>query len=336
MQTRSPFRNPLVLVLALSGALFLVLIAASFLFASKMGMIGNHGAKAKSGIFSGDGIGVLEVNGVIMDSKRWIKSIEQFEEEDSIKAVVVRLNSPGGAVAPSQEVYQAIKRLAEKKPVYTSMQSVAASGAYYIAMGTQKVFANAGTMTGSIGVIMEFANLEKLYEWAKVKRYVVKTGKFKDSGSDTREMTAEERELFQRMVDNVLGQFKQAVVEGRKLTLAQVTQVADGRIFSGEQAKAIGLVDEIGTFRDAVDQVALAAKIKGKPELVYPSSDKKGWMDWVMNDLSGGGKDDDEESRASSSASVVQNWLARLVTGQKGRSPSALGPGLYWVWAGGV
>src|SRR4029077_13140783 len=146
--------------------------------------------------------------------------------DSDVKAIVLRLNSPGGAVAPSQEIYQAVKNY--KKPIVASMSSVAASGAYYVACGAKKVYANPGTITGSIGVIMEFANLEKLYEWAKIKRFSIKTGRFKDVGAEYREMTADERALLQNMVDDVLSQFTLAVSEGRNIPLETVKEIADG------------------------------------------------------------------------------------------------------------
>ena len=175
-----------------------------------------------------------EINSVIMDSKT-LAQLKKFDEDKGVKAVVLRLNSPGGSVAPSQEIYEAVKDF--KKPVVASMASVAASGVYYIAVGAPIIYANPGTITGSIGVIMEFANLEKLYEWAKIKRYVIKTGKFKDAGGEHREMTPEDRALLQGMIDDVLVQFKTAVAAGRKLSLEDVTKVADGRIFRAIRPK---------------------------------------------------------------------------------------------------
>lgn len=277
-------------------------------------------------------VGVLEINGVIMDSKKWLKKLKAFEEDDRVKGVVVRINSPGGAVAPSQEVYQAVRNF--KKPLVSSMGSVAASGGYYIAVGTPKIFANAGTLTGSIGVIMQFANLKKLYEWAKVERYSIKTGKFKDSGADYREMGAEEKQYMQTMVDDVLSQFKQAVATGRKLPMDQVTRVADGRIFSGQQAKGLGLVDALGTLDDAIDDVAKAAKIEGKPKVIYSERPKGRILEMLFGD-----EDEDAESEASALSGInskqwiVEAVLKAVVPGYRVAAPSFdARPGIYWLW----
>lgn len=314
-------------------------------------MKGPNGINSTSSsvLFGKGAVGVVELNGVIMESKRIVKKLERFEEDKDIKAVVLRLNSPGGAVAPSQEIYEVVKNY--KKPLVVSMSSVAASGAYYIASGSKKVFANPGTITGSIGVIMEFANLEKLYNWAKIQRYVIKTGKFKDSGAEYREMSPEERELLQGMVDDVLVQFKQAVAEGRKLTMEQVTALADGRIFSGSQAKKVHLVDELGSFQDAVKVAAEQGGIKGKPHLVYAEKQKIKLLDLILDDRN----DDYSESSEDSSTSIQKpmSLLEGLIGILSGRSlsevvrsenisnavhsmgsSSQVAPGIYWLWTG--
>ena len=164
--------KPLVIILGVSVVFFFFFVAISISF---FNMSGNVSEKNKT-LFKKEYIGLIEVNGVIMDGSRFIKRIRELDDHKKVKAIVVQVNSPGGAVAPSQEMYEAIKKVT--KPVYVSMSSVAASGGFYLAMGAKKIFANPGSITGSIGVIMEFANLEKLYEWAKVKRYSIKTGKF--------------------------------------------------------------------------------------------------------------------------------------------------------------
>jgi protease-4 len=318
--------GPLAWVLTVSAAFFvLFLIFSSVLYFSRGGAHVASNGKRGAFLAGGSGaVGVIELNGVIMDSKKTLKKLEAFEESPGIKAVVLRLNSPGGAVAPSQEIYQAVKSF--KKPLVVSMSSVAASGAYYIAMGAKKVYANPGTITGSIGVIMEFANLEKLYEWAKVQRYAIKTGKFKDVGAEYREMGPEERALLQTMVDDVLSQFKQAVSEGRKLPIEQVSEVADGRIFSGNQAKKAKLVDELGTLQDAIDDVAKMAKIEGKPEVVYPEKSRPAWIDLVLDDGS-------REDRSEGSSSLV-GALTGILSGHVEKAVTGLEPGMYWIWTG--
>ncbi|MGK5089031.1 signal peptide peptidase SppA, partial [Bdellovibrionota bacterium FG-2] len=255
--------------------------------------------------------------------------LEQFEESDEIKAVVLRLNSPGGAVAPSQEIYEAVK--AYKKPIIASMSSVAASGAFYVACGAQRVFANPGTITGSIGVIMEFINLEKLYEWAKVQRYSIKTGVFKDAGAEYREMTAPERALLQAMVDDVLTQFKQAIVTGRKLPAAEVDAIADGRIFSGAQAKAVKLVDELGTLHDAIAEAGKLGKIKGKPRVVYPEKKRSRLLSMLLDDHDSA--DEESSSNFGGMGGSLGNSIAGIVKGAvPPRDAQGVTPGIYWLW----
>lgn len=322
-------RNPLFLILGASFGFFLLfLIASGALYFSKQSKVGSGQGAAT--FFGRGAIGVIEINGVILDSKKILKTLERFSEDEEIKAVVVRVNSPGGAVAPSQEVFNALRKY--NKPVVSSMSSVAASGGYYIACGTQKIFALPGSLTGSIGVIMEFANLEKLYEWAKIKRYSIKTGKFKDSGAEYREMTTEDRALLQAMVDDVLMQFKRAVSEGRKLSMTQVSQVADGRIFSGAQAKAAKLVDELGGLTEAIEAAAKMAGIKGKPEVVYPEKRSRfRLLDFLLSDSS---PDDEAESSGSygEGSSFIQKLLLTVFETPRNRS---FGPGLYLLWSGG-
>lgn len=320
--------SPLAWVLIASGAFFAVFLAVTGIVFLRGG--GTSGSSpTKAALFSGGAVGVVELNGVIMDSKKIVRRIERMSDSHEIAAVVVRINSPGGAVAPSQEIYEALRAL--KKPVVASMSSVAASGGYYVACAAQKVFANPGTITGSIGVIMEFANLSKLYEWAKVKRYSIKTGKFKDAGAEYRDMDPEARALLQGMVDDVLKQFKEAVVTGRKLKAEQVDRIADGRIFSGSQAKRVGLVDELGTMRDAIMAASKLAGIKGKPEVVYPERAKPRWFDLLMDER----KEEDAESGSTGLASFMGQVLERVV-GVSDRSVMLREPGIYWLWAGGA
>lgn len=313
--------NPLALVFLLSGFFFLLFIVISaVIFFSKS--TGGWKTDSRTALFSKSGVAVLEVKGVITDSRRVLKRLKRIEEDDSIRGVVLRLNSPGGSVAPSQEIYEAVKKF--PKPIVASMDSVAASGAFYIACGAKKVLANAGTLTGSIGVIMEFANLRRLYEWAKVERYAIKTGKFKDAGSEFRDMTPEERALLQNLVDDVLVQFKTAVRTGRKMTAQEVDAIADGRIVTGAQAVKLKLVDQIGTMQDAVEEVAKLADIKGKPHIVYPAEHKP-----FLKELFMGGDPEDEDAESQSSIGWIKE-IAQGVSALRGiRSP-----GLYWLWNG--
>ncbi len=321
--------NPLALVLGLSAVLFGFFLIFSFVyFFMKGGESWKEGEKQKMFSDRGEQVAIIEVKGVILESKKTLRNLKDAEEDKAIKAVVIRLNSPGGAVAPSQEIYEAVKRF--KKPLTVSMGSVAASGAYYIAAGSKRVFANAGTLTGSIGVIMEFMNLKKLYEWAKVERFSVKTGRFKDSGADWRELQPEEREYFQALVMDTLTQFKGAVAEGRKMSPEEVTAVADGRVFTGTQALKLKLVDEIGTLEDAVRHISKEAGIKGKPKVVYPVKKMKGLQELLL------GSHDDDEGFDEEEHSLIDGLVSRIADRITGASSGVkvLPAGIYAIWNG--
>ena len=218
----------------------------------------------------GDKIAVVEIKGVITSSRSIVEQIENYAEDDAVKAIVLRINSPGGAVGPSQEIYREVLRAREKKKVIASMESVAASGGYYVACASDVIVANPGTITGSIGVVMEFSNIEDLLRKIGLRSYVVKSGKHKDIGSPVRKMTSEEKAILQCVIDSVHNQFVRAVAEGRDLEEGKVRQLADGRIFSGEQAKELGLVDRLGGLQDAVEIAAEMVGIEGKPAVIYP------------------------------------------------------------------
>jgi protease-4 len=227
---------------------------------------------------SGDGpkVGVVEVAGVIGDTKDLVGLLHELRNQDSIKAIVVRIDSPGGAVAPSQEVYRAIQRAREKKKVVCSMGTVAASGGYYIASACEKIYASRGTITGSIGVISELPHVQGLLEIAKVQVDTIKSGTFKDIGSPLRPMTADEKQFFQRFVDNIYEQFLDDVATGRKLDKNELRLIADGRVLTGEEAQKAKLVDEIGNLEDAIDGVAKLAGLKGDPVPVFVKKSSKG------------------------------------------------------------
>lgn len=230
---------------------------------------------AKSELFLKEGIGVIEVKGVILEAEEILENLVAFREEPKIRAIVLRIDSPGGAVGASQEIYDEIRRTGKVKPVVASLGSVAASGGLYVSLGAGKIVANPGTLTGSMGVILKFANLEGLFDKIGYKNEVVKSGRLKDIGSPSRPMTAEERQMLQGMIDIVQSQFVQAVAESRSLPAEQVRKIADGRIFSGEQAKEYGLVDQLGNFSDAVMLAAELAGMKDEkmPELIYPQEE---------------------------------------------------------------
>lgn len=227
----------------------------------------------------------LQIDGVIMNGKKFLHNLEKYSEESGIKAILIEINSPGGAVGPSQELYYAIVRAKEKtkKPIVCVSTSLIASGGYYAAMGCDKLIVTPGSMVGSIGVIMEFANLEELYGWAKVKRYSIKSGKFKDSGAEYRAMRDDEKKLFQDMIDEVFVQFKETVMKGRNLSDAVVSEYADGRVMTGAKAVKLGFADELGTFQDAVEYTAKLAKMGDDYDLYKPHKEQKYWFEYIID-----------------------------------------------------
>ncbi len=219
-----------------------------------------------------DRIALIRVEGVILDSRATVEELKRFSENPSVKAIVLRIDSPGGGVVPSQEIHDAVKRVRTKsnKAVIASMGSVAASGGYYIAVATDRIVANPGTLTGSIGVIMEMANVEGLLKKIGVEGVVIKSGKYKDVGSPLRKMSEEDRGLLQAVMDDVHKQFIEAVAEGRAIEFTDAQALADGRIFTGRQAKEAKLVDELGDLEDAIQLAADVVGIEGEPKVVEP------------------------------------------------------------------
>jgi protease-4 len=266
-------RHPVITFFLTIGFCFFLLVV--FL----VGSLGDLGGGVNIPI--GRNVAVIEINGAIVSSKEIINNIAAAEKNDHIKGVVVRINSPGGGVAPSQEIYGELKKLGEKKPVVASMSSVAASGGYYIAAAAKKIVANPGTLTGSIGVIMEFSNIEGLLEKIGLKSFVVKSGKFKDVGSPNRPMTDKEKEYIQQLIDSVHLQFVSAVADGRSMDIEAVKEIADGRILTGEKALELGLVDELGSLRDSIVLVAELAGIEGKPK-PFVMEKEKGVLEYLL------------------------------------------------------
>jgi protease-4 len=246
-----------------------VIVVLLIIFFSALYLIGRSAGTSTRFAF-GEKIAIVEIRGVIAQSSGIIDEIHQYLEDDGVKAIILRIDSPGGGVGPSQEIHREVLKVKEKKKIVTSMGSVAASGGYYIACASDLIVANPGTITGSIGVLMEFTNIEELFKKIGIKGVVLKSGELKDIGSPFREMTPEERRIIQEVIDNVHQQFIKAVAEGRKLDRSKVTQIADGRILTGEQAKQLGLVDRIGNLDDAIDAAAKLVGIEGKPDIVYP------------------------------------------------------------------
>jgi protease-4 len=219
-----------------------------------------------------DKLGYIEVRGVITASEELVDDIEALGDSPQVRGLLVRVDSPGGGVAPSQEIHAALRRFQAEhgKPVVISMGNVAASGGYYIACGARKIVANPGTLTGSIGVLMHFTQFAELLDRLGIDSQTIKSGTFKDIGTPTREMTDEERQLLEEVLLDVHGQFVAAIVEGRDLPEEAVRAVADGRIFSGQQAQALGLVDELGGLREAIGLAGAMTDLGPDPDLLRP------------------------------------------------------------------
>ncbi|MGB8930551.1 MAG: signal peptide peptidase SppA [Anaeromyxobacteraceae bacterium] len=271
-------------------------------------------------IGSGPRIGIVEVKGSIgmgdggVSSERVLKQLRRFERDSDIKAIVVRIDSPGGAVAPSQEIFDELRKVSAKKTVVCSMGTVAASGGFYIAMGCPKgnVMAEPGTLTGSIGVISQFPNVSRIAQRFDFKMETVKSGALKDAGNPFRDMTPEDRAYWQGLIDRIYTQFLGAVVVARGLPEEKVRRVADGRVISGAEALEAGLVDHLGNFYAAVDQAMEKAKLKGEPELIYPPDDRGRFLEELMGGMAG------------AAARAVKAELASGVA-------ETGGPGLYFL-----
>ncbi|MBI5498415.1 MAG: signal peptide peptidase SppA [Deltaproteobacteria bacterium] len=262
----SPSRALLVL-LALFGSLFVMFVVG-------LGLI--LGADRAPSLGGRPRVGVVEVTDAITDSKEFTERLQRFLAQDSIKAIVVRVDSPGGSVGPSQEMRSEIIRARGKKPVVASLGSVAASGGFYVAVGAQKVVSNPGTLTGSIGVIMQHPVLVELMKTARVDMATYASGALKNTGSPFHVPTPDERRYLQGITEEIHAQFVDAVADSRQLPRDQVAAVADGRVITGARAKELGLVDELGTLQDAARLALKLAGVEGDPELVYPP--RKGGM----------------------------------------------------------
>lgn len=259
------------------SAFFLLGAAFFFFLGSFFSLVGKNSSEPNNG-----NVAVVEVLGGIFDAKPVTEMLQDLKKDDDAKAVVLRVDSPGGSVSASQEIFDAVKSLKEKKPVVVSMGTVAASGGYYIAAPANKIVANAGTITGSIGVRMEILNVEDLMQWARLKPQTLKSGALKDVGSPTRPMTPEEKAYLQSLLVAMHMQFKKAVAESRGLSLETVDALADGRVFTGEEAKENKLVDELGSLERAVKIAADLAGVKGEPEPYYPEKKKGDWLEYMM------------------------------------------------------
>jgi protease-4 len=253
--------------------LFVISIGVFFYFTSR-----------DESFWGGEKIAIIEVKGVLLDPQPTIEKLTRFRKNKEIKVIILRIDSPGGGVGPAQEIYAEVKRTQREKKVLASVGSVAASGGYYIACAADTIMANPGSITGSIGVIVESLNVEELLKKIGLRSNVIKSGKHKDIGSPMRPMTEEDRRLLQGVLDNIHEQFIQAVAEGRNLPLEKVRPLADGRIFSGQQAKDLGLIDTLGNLEDAIAMAAEIGGISGEPEIIYPERKRFSILDYILQE----------------------------------------------------
>lgn len=254
----------------LSGCLITALVV--FFFLGLMVIAYNFLGKDKL-LSSGDKVGVVEIKGVLTDSKTTIKQLDRYRDDARIKAIVLRIDSPGGAVGPAQEILREVEKVKLKKKIVASLGTLAASGGYYIACGSDLIMANKGTATGSIGVIMQFTNVEELTKKVGLDFFTLKSGRYKDVGSPFRSMTPEEKEYMQHLLDNIYQQFISDVARNRKIPVDKMRSLAEGKVYTGEEAKQVGLVDEFGNVQDAIEKAGRLGGIKGKVEAVYPQKE---------------------------------------------------------------
>ncbi|HTM40666.1 MAG TPA: signal peptide peptidase SppA [Terriglobales bacterium] len=267
------------------GAFFLFLLAVFSLLYITL----RPASEESSSVFAGDNrIGVVDLEGLIVTPEVVVRQLKRFGDDDSIKAIILHINTPGGGVAATEEIYQEVRRIEQEKhkKVIASVETVGASGGYFVASACNKIFADKGSIVGSIGVIAEWVNYGKLMDWAKLQDITMKAGKLKDAGSPTRPMTPEEKAYFQSLLDNMHSLFIQAVADGRHLKVPDVQAIADGRVWTGDQALPLHLIDQVGDFRAAVKDTAQSVGIKGEPHLVRPEKERRTLLDLLFGDLS--------------------------------------------------
>jgi protease IV len=243
---------------------------------------------ASFGSSFGDKIAVVDLEGVILNPKTTVDQLKKYADDDSVKAIILHVNSPGGGVAASEEIYREVKRIRDekRKRIVAAIETVGASGAYYVSSATNKIYADEGSIVGSIGVISEWVNYGDLLKWAKLRAIVMKAGEFKDTGNPTREMTPAEQQYLQSLIDNMHSQFIQAVADGRKMKFQDVKTIADGKVWTGQQAASMKLIDQVADFQTAVQDTAKSVGITGEPTLVRPEKERKTVLDLLFGDIS--------------------------------------------------
>jgi protease-4 len=266
------------------GAFFLFVLAVFTLVYLTL-----HAGTGEAGLTSfGDRIGVVDLDGVILSPQPVVGQLKKFGDDSSIKAIILHVNSPGGGVAASEEIYREVKRIRaeKKKKIIVSIETVGASGAFYVSSACDKIYADKGSIVGSIGVIAEWVNYGDLLKWAKLKNVVIKTGEFKDTGNPARDLTPAEQAYMQSLIDNMFGQFIQAVADGRGMKYDDVKTIANGKVWTGEQAQSMKLIDNVGDFETVVADTAKMVNISGEPTLVRPEKDRRTLMDLLLGDVS--------------------------------------------------
>src|SRR6202166_1009587 len=278
-------RSRTVLWILIGGGAFFLFVLAVF---SLVYLTLHAGSNQASFSGFGDRIGVVDLDGVILSPEPVVGQLKKFAEDSSIKAIILHVNSPGGGVAASEEIYREVKRIREekKKQIVVSIETVGASGAYYIASASNKIYADQGSIVGSIGVIAEWVNYEDLLKWAKLKSVVFKTGEFKDTGNPARELTPAEQAYLQSLIDNMFGQFIQAVADGRGMKFDDVKAIANGKVWTGKEALTMKLIDNVGDFEAVVKDTAKSVGISGEPTLVRPEKERRTLLDLMTGDVS--------------------------------------------------
>ena len=260
----------------------LIILGITILFLGTVMIVVQKFSTSSPDLSFSNKIGVISIEGDIYDSSTVLDQLVEFRNDRGIKAIILRINSPGGGVAETQEIYREVRKTREEKRVVVSLGNTAASGGYYIACAGEKIVANPGTITGSIGVIMKYMQYIKLLEKIGIRPEVIKSGEFKDVGSSYRDLTDRERELLEELVSDILEQFIEAVAAGRKMSVEKVRQIADGRILTGAMAKELGLVDQLGNFRDAVDLTREMSGLEGEVKLVFPKKTRIRIWDYIF------------------------------------------------------
>jgi protease IV len=277
--------RPLLWILVGGGIFFLYVVAIFSLVYLTARTSGNGTA------FNGFGehIAVVDLTGVILSPQPVVGQLKGFADDSSVKAIILHVNSPGGGVAASEEIYREVKRIHDekKKPIVVSIETVGASGAYYVASASNKIYADEGSIVGSIGVIAQWVNFGDLLKWAKLKDVVLKTGEFKDTGNPARDLTPAEQAYMQSLIDNMFGQFIKAVADGRGMKFDDVKSIANGKVWTGQQALSMKLIDNVGDFEAVVKDTAKSVGISGEPTLVYPEKERRnGLLDLLLGDAS--------------------------------------------------